>query len=87
MLVAIFLETGFLLIVIPWSAYWDRNYFAQWLPPLREAITNNFVRGAVSGLGVVNVIAGLGEIVSLLLARRTGDPPQVRVSPELKIED
>ena len=71
LLVAFFLETGFLLLVLPWSAYWDRNYFGQWLPLVHDLITNNFIRGAVSGLGVVNVASGIGEIVSLFLSRRS----------------
>ena len=68
-LVAFFFEIGFVLIVVPWSAFWDRNYFAQVAPPLEALITNNFVRGAVSGLGVINVLAGLAELVSMMLAR------------------
>ena len=60
-LVAFFFEIGFVLIVVPWSAFWDRNYFAQVAPPLEALITNNFFRGAVSGLGVINVLAGLAE--------------------------
>lgn len=72
--VAFFLETGFLLFVLPWSAYWDRNYFGQWMPFVRDAITNNFVRGAVSGLGIVNVAAGLGELVAIVVARRMSRP-------------
>ena len=32
LLIAFFLEVGFVLIVVPWSAYWDRNYFALALP-------------------------------------------------------
>lgn len=68
-LVALFLEVGFLLVVIPWSAFWDRNYFAQAVPQLEGLITNNYVRGAISGLGVVNVYVGLAELVSTLAAR------------------
>lgn len=67
--VAFFFEIGFVLIVIPWSAFWDRNYFAQLLPPLQTIMTNNFVRGAVSGLGLINVSVGLAELVSILMAR------------------
>jgi hypothetical protein len=67
--IALFLEVGFVLIVIPWSMYWDRNYFAETLPVLRPLITNHFVRGAVSGLGVVNVCAGILELVSLFMSR------------------
>jgi len=51
-----------LLILIPWSAFWDRNYFVEALPPIGEFLTNNYVRGAVSGLGVVNLIAAMGEL-------------------------
>jgi hypothetical protein len=67
--VAFFFEIGFALLVVPWSAFWDRNYFAEAIPAVHAFITNNFVRGAVSGLGLVNIFAGLGEIVSILLAR------------------
>ncbi len=71
--IALFLEVGFVLIVIPWSMYWDRNYFAETWPALRLLITNHFVRGAVSGLGVVNVGAGILELVSLFLSRGSRD--------------
>lgn len=59
------LEAGLLLILIPWSAFWDRNYFADVVPGLRPFITNNFVRGAVSGLGAVNVFAALSELAEI----------------------
>lgn len=78
LLVAFFLETGFLLVIAPWSAYWDRNYFAQWVPLLHDVIGNNFVRGAISGLGVVNVASGIAELLSVLAARRAIDPPTLR---------
>ena len=29
LLAAFFLEIGFVLLVVPWSSYWDRNFFAQ----------------------------------------------------------
>jgi hypothetical protein len=69
LLVAFFLEVGFALVIVPWSAFWDRNYFAESLPLIHTAITNNFVRGAVSGVGVVNIAVGVLELVSLLMAR------------------
>lgn len=69
LLVALFLETGFLLVVIPWSAFWDRNYFAQALPAVQVFMSNNYVRGAVSGLGLVNVYLGLAELVGAITAR------------------
>jgi hypothetical protein len=69
----LFLEVGFVLIVMPWSMYWDRNFFADALPALRPLIINHFVRGAVSGLGVVNVAAGILELFSLFVARGSSD--------------
>lgn len=70
LLVAFFLETGLALLLLPWSSYWDRNYFVEALPILGSALTNNFVRGAVSGLGLVNVAAGIAELLSLFSAQR-----------------
>ena len=69
MLVALSVEVGLVLIIIPWSAFWDRNYFATAIPPLQDFITNNFVRGAVSGIGLLNLGAGLMELVSMYLGR------------------
>ena len=69
MLVALSIEVGLVLIIIPWSAFWDRNYFGTVVPALQEIITNNFVRGAVSGIGLLNVIAGLLELFSIYMGR------------------
>lgn len=80
LLVAFSLEIGFVLIVIPWSAFWDRNYFAELLPALHGLITNNFVRGAVSGLGLINVSVGLAELVSILMARAPDRPASISPS-------
>jgi hypothetical protein len=72
-LVALFLEVGFLLVVIPWSGFWERNYFAQAIPALHALIMNNYVRGGLSGLGLINIYLGLAELVSTLSARHV--PP------------
>jgi hypothetical protein len=73
LLVAFFFEAGLALLLVPWSSYWDRNYFIETFPALQAAITNNFVRGGVSGLGLVNVAAGLVELFSLFAAQRGQD--------------
>ena len=75
LIVAFFFEIGFALLVVPWSAFWDRNYFGAALPGLRPIITNNFVRGAVSGLGLINLVSGLGELIAIFLARNTDTDP------------
>jgi hypothetical protein len=73
LLTALFLEMGLALIVVPWSTFWDRNLFVDLWPPVRDIVANHFVRGAVSGLGVVNLAAGVAELVGLF-ARRRRDP-------------
>lgn len=78
--VLFFLEMGLVLIVIPWLAFWDRNYFAQLVPSLHALITNNFVRGAVSGLGVINVLVGIGELVLLVTGRAPDRPASINPS-------
>lgn len=74
LLIALFFEVGIVLSIVPWSVYWDRNYFAESLPLLHDLATNNFVRGAVTGLGLVNLAIALVEILSLVAARRVRDP-------------
>ena len=70
---AFFLEVGLLLIVLPWSGLWDRNYFAVAWPALQRFITNNFVRGAISGLGLVNLIVGFVDLSFVFAARPRPD--------------
>ena len=49
LLVAFFLEVGLLLIVLPWSGFWEGNYFGRAWPTIGPLLTNDFIRGAVSG--------------------------------------
>ena len=72
LLTAFFLETGVVLLLAPWSEFWDRNYFAQALPFIHALMINNFVRGAVSGLGIVNMSAAVAEMHAFFTERRIG---------------
>ncbi len=67
--VAFFVEVGILLILLPWSSYWERNYFAVAWPALYPVLINHFVRGAVSGLGVLNLFAGFIELAPIFSPR------------------
>ena len=71
--VAFFLEVGLLLAVLPWSTFWERNYFAESWSPLQTFVTNNFVRGAVSGLGIVNLAIGVAELARVFYSREPRD--------------
>ena len=73
-LIAFFLEVGLVLTVAPWSRYWERNYFGDLIPLVGTMITNNFVSGAVSGLGLVNIAVAVSELLSIFAARRIDSP-------------
>jgi hypothetical protein len=66
LLAVFFLEIGVLLIVVPWTSFWDQNVFIESSSLLQRMFNNHFVRGAVSGLGVINLGVAVLEIVSLL---------------------
>lgn len=59
---AYFLEVGLLLVVLPWTSFWDRNYLFELVPVVRAVVLSAYARGAVSGLGLLNVVFGLADI-------------------------
>ena len=61
-------ELGLFLIIFPWSQYWENNLFLFYLPSVREFVLSNYFRGAVSGLGIVDVGLGLWEALHFKLA-------------------
>jgi hypothetical protein len=58
------------LIVAPWSGFWDRNFFVARLPSLAELFGSPIARGAVSGVGLVTTLAGLAEFGAAFSGRR-----------------
>ncbi len=66
------LEAGLLLAVAPWSSFWNRNYFIMAWPWLATLMGSPFARGAVTGVGLVSVLAAIAEIAGLV--RRASDP-------------
>jgi hypothetical protein len=53
----------------PWTALWERNYFAALWPWLDVAMRNNFVRGAVTGVGLITAWAGVKDLSGAFMAR------------------
>ena len=65
-------EIGILLVILPWvpSPSWNENYLlvlaaerAHW-PWLALAMKSGYARGAVSGLGLLNILLGVWEIIN-----------------------
>ena len=64
-----------LLVLIPWSAFWERNYFVEGSRAFGAVFTSNYTRGAVTGLGLINVWAALAELADLFGSRKS-DPSE-----------
>jgi hypothetical protein len=75
---AYFLEAGLILVVAPWSGFWDRNLFFSSVPGLAQTLASPFARGAVSGVGAITVIAGLAELSGVVSRRNRSshEPPR-----------
>jgi hypothetical protein len=56
------LELGLFLVIFPWVGSWDVNWFPLQSPGVRTVWMNPYFRGALSGLGLVNVYIGLAEL-------------------------
>ncbi len=63
------LEVGVFLLFLPWLGIWENNYLIYLYPKLRLVVANPFFKGAVLGLGIVNLLIGIQEIAYL----RTND--------------
>ena len=63
------LLVGVILVVAPWTPFWDANYILQAYPALRTFLLHGAVRGTVSGLGLVNIVLALYETHQYLTDR------------------
>jgi len=59
------MELGIFLLVFPWSVLWDHNLFATMGPLWLRYWDNPYLRGAISGLGLLNIYIALAEIFRL----------------------
>lgn len=48
-------ELGVFLLVLPWTSFWEQNYFLYRYPALSAWVRNYYLRGAISGLGLLDI--------------------------------
>lgn len=66
--IVISFEIGILLLLLPWSSWWHDNFFLYFItgklhaPWVATFLTHKAVRGAVTGIGVLNILAGIYDI-------------------------
>jgi hypothetical protein len=56
------LLVGIVLVFAPWTPLWDSNWLLPVWPGLRGFLTSAFTRGAVTGLGLVNVVLAVSDV-------------------------
>ncbi|MFI5114216.1 MAG: hypothetical protein ACHP7J_03650 [Terriglobales bacterium] len=54
---------GVMLMILPWRPEWTGNHLLLPYPTLRSLVGSGFVRGACTGLGVLNVWIGFWEAI------------------------
>jgi hypothetical protein len=72
--VVLLFEMGALLLYLPWSAFWEQNYFLSQFPRLMPVILHPSLRGIVSGFGVLDILVAFGMFNSRPAAARVSPP-------------
>ncbi len=62
-------EIGLFLAVFPWLDSWSLNHFSTYAPWLEEIWDDPYLKGAITGLGIVNLFIAFREMASLLRRR------------------
>ena len=79
-----FVEAGLFLIIAPWREFWNllvaRSALSQ--AHLGPILMLPWVRGAVTGFGLVHLIWGIHDLERILLGKRRGDPEAAMPEPD-----
>ncbi len=66
------LEAGLFFLVVPWTRVWTMNPLLHSHSVMAMLAANPFLRGFVSGFGVVHILIGVKDIMIITAQRRTG---------------
>ena len=69
-----FLEAGLFFTIVPWTRIWTLNPLLHNHAGLAAFADNPYVRGFVSGIGVVHIMLGIRDIMAMR-RNRQGEPP------------
>ena len=65
------LEAGLFFTVVPWTRIWTMNSLLHDSTAIALVADNPFVRGFVSGIGLLHLLFGVREIFRLARTRRS----------------
>jgi hypothetical protein len=52
-----------MLVLLPWTPAWDQNFFSGWSPGWYAVWVNPYFRGAVSGVGALNLYVVVADLI------------------------
>jgi hypothetical protein len=67
------LEAGVFFTIVPWTRVWTLNPVLHHQMAIALWADNPFVRGFISGFGVIHLILGVRDIRSIARARRAAE--------------
>jgi len=73
-------EIGLFLLVYPWLTHWDQNFLSGFGERWYGVWTNEFFRGAVSGVGMLNLYISFWDLLELVRSFR-GKPGRAGSHP------
>jgi hypothetical protein len=73
-------ELGLFLVIYPWTESWTENYLSIAAPDRVESVWRHlwnspYVRGGVSGIGLVNIWIALAEVFRMFAKRHREQNP------------
>ena len=66
LVVVVCFEVGVFLLVFPWMDAWTKNWLPSVNVQLLDLWESNYFRGALSGLGAINIYISFQEMMRLL---------------------
>jgi hypothetical protein len=66
---------GMVVSVLPWTPAWSDNSLILSLPKLRAIVTLDFVKGVITGIGLIDIWIGIWEAVHYRDQRPAPRPP------------
>lgn len=81
LIAAYLIEAGLVLTVWPWTAFLERNYFALAWPMLGQIMESAYFRGAVTGVGLVTMAAGVRDLAAAIVGRRAAADETPTLTP------
>ena len=67
----ILFELGVVLLFLPWLQLWEFNYFLGHYPMLRPYLMHPSLRGAITGLGALDILLAADMVRTLIRTKTT----------------